>query len=58
MQKGGFVRIIIEIENKNDFDIDRMVMWLNSELSIMNTGTGDSFWARFIGIEEENDEND
>lgn len=52
------MRIIIEIENKNDFDIDRMVMWLNSELSIMNTGTGDSFWARFIGIEEENDEND
>lgn len=52
------MRIIVEIENKIDFDPARVIDWLNDQFDTINRGTGDNFWARLLGVETENDEND
>lgn len=52
------MKIIIEVENREDFDTDIFMDWLNDQLTDNNMATGSTMWARLIGTEEEDDEND
>lgn len=52
------MKIIIEIENSKDFSYSNFIEWLNSKLEIANRDVGTNYWARYIGTEEEDDEND
>jgi hypothetical protein len=47
------MRIIIEVETKEDIDPNTFVRWLN----VFIGGHGD-YWAKLIGVESEDDEND
>ena len=47
------MKIIIEIESKKDFHPQTLVDVINDRI-----GSNADFWARLIGVEPEDDEND
>lgn len=47
------MKISILIESSNSFDVKQFMDWLNNELNIGNTGTGDDTLATSYTIIEE-----
>lgn len=52
------MKIIIEIENREDFDHHIFMGWMNRWLSDVNGSVGASYYAHYIGTEGEDDESD
>lgn len=55
--EGLKMKIIIEIENKYDFDPQEIIDWINEKFYLRSFGDN-RFWAKLIGVEEEDDETD
>jgi len=52
------MKIIIEVENREDFNSGQFMVWLNDMLLDVNSMKGTTYWARLIGTEGEDDETD
>jgi hypothetical protein len=53
------MKVILELENNTDFDPNLMVQWLNDHLQYSaNKIDHTNYYLRFLGIEDEEDEND
>lgn len=52
------MKIIIEVENRTDFDHHALLEWMNRWLSDVNGALGSSYYAHYIGTEGEDDETD
>lgn len=52
------MKIIIEVENREDFDPSTFMNWMNRWLGDVNGGVGGTYWARLIGTIGEDDETD